>query len=110
MLADAIVIAVGNAPVPSFDKSIAADALIFALVIVPLRIAVPVTALSAISLALIPPVATFNLPLIIARVPLAMASEVNSVSSMMLFINVLVITSLVAKVLVVFTTPAILFL
>jgi len=50
---------------------------------------------------------TFNASVVF---PAAIASLVNNVSSMILFINVLVITSFVAKVLVVSTTPGILFL
>ena len=73
-------------------------------------IALVVTASAPISFEVMPDVATFSLPAVSARVPPDKASLVNSVWSMMLFINVLVITSFVAKVCVVSTTPAILFL
>ena len=93
---------------------------IFAVVTLASRILTVVTASEAIALAVIAPVPisfdvmvpTFSLPPTSASVELleTIASLVNSVSSMILFNNVLVITSFVAKVLVVLTTPAILFL
>jgi hypothetical protein len=110
MFAVVTVIAVGNAPVASFDKEIAAEALILEFEITPSFIALAVTASTANSFDVIPLVATFILPETNESVvlPSAIAWGVNVVSSMMLFINVLVITSLVANVLVVSTTPAIL--
>ena len=92
MLADAIVIAVGNAPVASFERAIAAEALTLAFVIVPSAIALRVTALAPISFDVIVPTLSFPATSASVVLPETIASLVNNVWSMMLFINVLVIT------------------
>jgi hypothetical protein len=92
------VIPVGSAPLANFDNEIAAEILILASVIDPSSIAFVVTELTASSFEVMPEVATFIFPAVKESVLFANASDVNNVSSIMLFINALVITSLFANV------------